>query len=101
MRGVRDELAPRVVELGEPDPHPLERDGEVAELVAAAVPHRLVEIAARNPVRRTLEPANTAGKDPCAAVAEQQRKYEPDAGGQKHAPLNEVDAAELTLERVP
>ena len=47
----RDDLP---IALGEPDPHPLERDGEVAELVAAAVPHRLVEIAARNPVRRAL-----------------------------------------------
>ena len=43
VRGVRDELAARAVELLEPDAHPFERGGELAQLVVARVDDRLVE----------------------------------------------------------
>ena len=56
VRGVGDELAARAVELAEPPAHPLERVGQVSELVVARVDHRLVEAAARDPLGRALEP---------------------------------------------
>ena len=100
VRRVGDELTPGVVELREPRAHAVESGGEVPELVTAAVVHRLVELAGGDPVRSPLEPADAAREDPSAAVAEQQRDQERSSGGEQHAALHEVNAAELILEGV-
>src|SRR5207244_11363067 len=61
VRGVGDEGAPRVLELGELEAHPVEGPRELSELVAAAVDHRLVEVARGDPVGRALQSADPAG----------------------------------------
>ena len=63
VRGIRDELLARAVELGELDPHPVERGGELADLVGAAVDHRLVERTLRDPVGGPLQPPEPARVD--------------------------------------
>ena len=61
--GVGDELLPGAVELRELDPHAVERRGQLAELVGAAVDDRLVEGALRDPVGGTLQATDPAGVD--------------------------------------
>ena len=60
VRGVRDELSARAVELLEPDAHAFERRGQLAELVLTPVDDRLVEASARDPLRCALEPPDPA-----------------------------------------
>ena len=73
MRRVRDELAARVLEAGEALPHAVEGAGELAELVGARVDDRLVELPARDPLGRLLEPTDAPGEEPRASVAEEER----------------------------
>ena len=68
---------------------------EIAELVPAAVADGLVEAAARDSLRRPFQAPDPAGEDPGAAVAEQERDQQRRGGRMQHAPLHEVDTAEL------
>ena len=63
VRGVADELPPRALELREAEAHPVERAGELPELVAARILDRLVEGARRDPLRRSLEPSDPPRKE--------------------------------------
>ena len=56
-----------MLELGEALAHPLERGGQLAELVPACIDDRLVEVAARDPLGRPLEPPDPAREEPSAA----------------------------------
>ena len=99
MRGVRDELLAGAVELGELEPHPVERRSELADLVLVVVDDRLVERALRDPVGRLLQ----APEPPC--VERRDRETEPDRdqqrrhGGVEQPPLDERDRRELIGER--
>ena len=62
VRRVRDELLPRGVELGELQAHPVERRGQLAELVGAVVDDRLVELALCDPVRSPLQPSYASAR---------------------------------------
>ena len=72
VRGVGDELAPRMIQTREPDAHPVERPRQLAELIGAAIRNRLVEAAARDPICCPLEPANAAREQARGGVADQQ-----------------------------
>ena len=72
MRGVRDELAPRMIQTREPDAHPVERPRQFAELIRAAIRNLLVEAAARDPIGGPLEPANASREQARGGVADQQ-----------------------------
>ena len=74
VRGVRDELAARVLEPREALAHAVEGAGELAELVRARVDDRLVELPVRDPLGRLLESADASREEPRAAVAEQERQ---------------------------
>ena len=97
--GVRDELLAGAVELGELEPHPVERRGELADLVLVVVDHRLVEGALRDPVGGLLqapEPPRVERRDREAeADGDQQRRH----GGVEQPPLDERDRRELVGER--
>ena len=60
VRGVGDELAPGPVEDGQAGAHVVERVRELADLVAAGVDDRRLEVAARHALCRGLEPARSA-----------------------------------------
>ena len=61
--GVGDEFLPRLVELRELDPHPIERARELANLVVPAVDDRLVEGALGDAIRGLLEATEPASMD--------------------------------------
>ena len=92
VRGVRDELAAGAIEHLEPDAHPLERRGELAELVAARVHDRLVEGAACDPLRRALEPPDPACVHRRQGIAGHDREQEPDQARDQKSPLDQVEA---------
>ena len=73
VRGVRDELLPGAVELGELDPHPVERRGQLADLVGVVVDDRLVERALGDQVGRALQTAEPAGMERRDREAEDER----------------------------
>ena len=98
--GVRDELAPRAVEVLEADAHALERSGELPELVVPAVDDRLVEAAAGDAVGRTLEAPDSPGVHGGGGKAEHERDHESDQPGEDQPPLDELDARERVGERV-
>jgi len=100
MRGVRDEFAPRVVQLRKANAHALERVGKPAQLPAARVAHGRVEAPARDPVGSPLEPPNAARKEPCTPVAKQQGDQQGSTRGDQQAALHLMDARKLVLERV-
>ena len=56
MGGVGDELAARAVEVGEAETHAVEGAGQLADLVLDRVDDLLLEIPARDPAGRFLEP---------------------------------------------
>ena len=89
-----------IVELREANAHPVERGGEIAELVATAVAHGLVETATGDPVGGSLEPADAPREDPGAAVAERQGDQQRHTRGQQHPALDEVHAPVLARERI-
>ena len=76
VRGVGDELAAGVVEAREPQAHPIEGAGQLAELVAAVILDRLVEITGGDPLGSALEPANPAREDGRGAETRQERDAE-------------------------
>jgi hypothetical protein len=100
MRGVRDEFAPRVVQLRKANAHALERVGKPAQLAAARVAHGRVEAPARDPVGSPLEPPNAAREEPCTPVAKQQGDQQGNTRGDQQAALHLMDARKLVLERV-
>ena len=63
VRGVGDELLPGAVELGELDPHAVERGRQLADLVGVVVDDGLVERALGDPVGRPLQAAEPAGME--------------------------------------
>src|SRR5207247_3189702 len=65
---VGDELAAGALEARETLPHAVKRARELAELVRARVDDRLVELPARDPFRRLLEPADATGEQSRASV---------------------------------
>src|SRR5205085_9738731 len=98
VRGVRDELGPRAVEVREAKAHPVEGARELAELVRRRVVHRLVEVAARDAVGGPLEPADAAREDRRAAEPERERSEQGGDAGDEQAALHEVDVAEGVVE---
>ena len=99
VRRVRDELPPRALEPGQAQAHPVERRGELADLVAAAVDDRLVEAAARDPVGGPFEAPQPPGEEVGGAVPERQRKQKRDRPGEQQPAANELDVRERVLER--
>ncbi len=97
MRSVRDELTPRVLELRQALPHPLERGRELPDLVLARVLDGLAEVAAGDPVGGPLEAPDPAGEHRRRQVPDQKRGGQGDQAGDHQPPTHEVDA----LERVP
>ena len=89
VRGVRDELLARRVELRELDAHLLERHRELAELVVPEVDDRLVELALRDPVRGALEAPDAAGVDGRGGGAEDRRDQERDPRRVEEAALDD------------
>ena len=93
VRRVRYELLARGVELGEPDPHPVEGDGELADLVVAAVDDRDVEVAPRDPLRRVLQPAEPVRQERRSGQAEREREQQREPGGEEQAALDRCTVA--------
>ena len=79
--GVGDELAARAIEHLQPDAHPLERRGKLAQLVVARVDHRLVEGAAGDPLGRALEPPDPAGVHRRQGISGHHREQQPNRAG--------------------
>ena len=94
MRRVRDEFAPRAVELRHADAHPLEGSRELAQLVVAAVHDGLVEATACNSLCRPLQSADAARMEPGRNEPEPQRDEERDRRCSEQAPLDEVHRRE-------
>ena len=63
VRRVGDELPPRVLELGQALPHPLEGGGQLGKLVPPGIDHGLAEVTARDPIGCALEPPDPAGEE--------------------------------------
>jgi hypothetical protein len=99
VRCVGDELAARVLEPGELGTHPLEGTGQLAELVAAPVDDRPVELTARDPVGGALQAPDPPREHARAAVAQQQRDPERHAGGGEQRPLHLPHPPQGVLER--
>src|SRR6185369_500285 len=99
VRGVRDELAARVIETREPGPHALERPRELAELVAATIRNLLVEVAARDSIRGPLEPANASSEKPRSAVADRQRYEQREPTGEEQPSLEGPDVGQCVVQR--
>src|SRR5207302_671633 len=99
VRGIRDELAARVLELRKPAAHSLEGARELADLVFGRVDDRLVEAAARDPLRRPLQASKPPREEPGAAVADQKRQGERERAGEQQPALDEVDVAERVVQR--
>jgi hypothetical protein len=99
VRGVRDELAPRVIEARKPDAHPVERTREFPELVTALVCDGRVEMACRDLLGASFQPPDPAGEHRGAAVAHQQRDEQGEETGEQDAALDEMDARERVVER--
>src|SRR5207248_8705357 len=97
--GVRDELAPGVLELREAPAHPVEGKRELTELVVVPVGDGLVEAAAGDPVGSPLQAADTPGEQARAAVADQERRNQRDPAGQENAPPDEIDVSERVVQR--
>ena len=85
VRGVRDELAPRVVERRQPLAHPVERARELTDLVRAVVDHRLVELPGRDPLGRGLEPPQAAREEQSAEIPDRERRDERERAGDQRA----------------
>ena len=90
VRGVGDELPSGALEVLEPDPHPLERGRQLAELVVARVHDRLVEAPAGDPLGGALEPPDPARVQRGGGIADQNANNEPDQPGDEQAPLDEM-----------
>ena len=99
MRGVGDELAAGAVEPREPQAHPLERAGELTQLVRTVVDDRLVEAAGRDAVRGVLEPPDPPREEACARVAEQNGEHHRERAGLEHAAANHRDDLQLIVQR--
>ena len=85
MGGVRDELAARVIEPREPDPHAVE-DGRV-------------EPAARDPLRGALEPPDSDRKEARRPIADQQRDDQRQSAREEHPALDRIDIGERIVKR--
>src|SRR5712691_3348685 len=95
---VGDELPARVLELSQALPHALERRRELAELVSSGIGYGLAEVAARDPVRRPLEPADPPGKDRGCDVSDEEREGQRDQTGDNQPAADQVDAAQRVVE---
>jgi hypothetical protein len=96
---VRDELAPRVLEPRELDPHALERIRELADLVAAAVDHGLVEAAAGDPVGGALHAPDPPREQARGAEAEEDRDAQGGCSRDEQPPLHLPHARHGVLQR--
>ena len=99
VRRVRDELLPRAVELGELEAHPVERRGQLADLVEVVVDHGLVERSLGDPVGGPLQTAEPA----CMHLRDREPEHDGDQQrrerGEEQPPLDECDGCELVRER--
>ena len=99
VRGVRDELAPSMLQLGQALAHPLERGCELPDLVLARVLHRLTEVAAGDPVGGPLEVPDPAGEHRCRQVSDQERGGQGNQAGNHEPPAHQMDALERVAQR--
>ena len=79
VRGVGDELPPRVIERCEPLAHAVERPSELPDLVTALVADRLVEPPRSDSLSRALQPPQPPSEQERAEIAEAERDGERDA----------------------
>ena len=95
--GVGDELAAGVLELRQSLAHVVEGDGQLTELVLAAIDYGLAEVARGDAVRRALEPSDAPGEERREEIADGER------GQQRDQPRDQKAAADLVdaLKRVP
>src|SRR3954471_153017 len=61
VRRVGDEFPPRVLELGQALPHPLEGGSQLAKLIPSRIDDGLTEVTARDPIGCPFEPPDPAG----------------------------------------
>ncbi len=99
MGGVGDELPAGIVEPGEPQAHPVERPGELADLVAAVIHDRLLEVPGGDPLGRPLEPPDPAREDRRRGEPDDEGEREGDEAGPEEARANESDVLERRAER--
>ena len=99
MRRIGNERSASVVEASELPAHALERGRELAELVPRPVVDRLLEVAGRDPVGRTLEPPDAAREDRGGAEADDERQPERDEPRPEQAHPYQVDVLEGVSER--
>ena len=100
VRRVRDERLAGVVELCELDAHSVERVGEFADLVVAAIDDRRVEVAARDALRRGLQPQKPVGEHPGSREGRAtSAKHERERRREQQALLDEANGRERVGER--
>ena len=99
VRGVGDELAAGVLQLGQPLTHSLERIRQLADLVGPLVGNGLREVAAGEPVGRALEPMQAACEDGRRCVADGQRDEQRDHPREEDPTAHAVDVRQRIVER--
>src|SRR5215210_3677816 len=87
-----------MVQAGETLAHAVERPSELAELVAARVDDRLVELAGRDPVGGPLEPADAPCEHVRAREPDEQCSAERQQARDQDALLDVVDRPEGVVE---
>src|SRR3954468_5785055 len=105
MRGVRDELAAGTVEMREAKAHAVEGARQLSDLVLDRVDDLLLEVAARDPAGRLLEPPDAmrepqgVGGPQGGEGAPEPRHEEGGDSGEKQRGLDETDARKRVAER--
>ena len=99
VRGVGDELAARAVEVGEAEAHAVEGAGQLADLVLDRVDDLLLEVAARDPAGRLLEPPDAMREPQRGEGACEPGDEEGGDAGEEQRSLDEADAGQRVAKR--
>ncbi len=99
VRGVRDERSPGILETAELDTHHIERAGEVGDLIAPVVDHRIVEGAPGQPFCGALETSQATGQRVRACNREQGGGGDRDRPSGQDPALDERHRARQVVDR--